>query len=214
MDIVVTDEETPVQDILIEQLAKIVTASTRTLWTQARERSGILPSGRTLLGTLVDPLGLFQSSPLVNTCDQDEKIVETTRKLVALFGNQMSTSDGLVDLSNLQRDELLEFSSILARKVWDRRSALLKTGNRFATKLLQLTAFRLENGERVSRPIRDLPESNMVKIDSSSSSILASNKPVSSRLVAARNRLEELEQADMEEPSSVIVEDPIPVKNR
>ena len=214
LDIVVTDEETPVQDILIEQLAKIVTASTRTLWTQARERSGILPSGRTLLGTLVDPLGLFQSSPLVNTCDQDEKIVETTRKLVALFGNQMSTSDGLVDLSNLQRDELLEFSSILARKVWDRRSALLKTGNRFATKLLQLTAFRLENGERVSRPIRDLPESNMVKIDSSSSSILASNKPVSSRLVAARNRLEELEQADMEEPSSVIVEDPIPVKNR
>jgi hypothetical protein len=56
LDIVLTDEETPLQQILIEQLVKVVTANARMIWTEARLRSGVLPSGRTLLGTLVDPL--------------------------------------------------------------------------------------------------------------------------------------------------------------
>jgi predicted unusual protein kinase regulating ubiquinone biosynthesis (AarF/ABC1/UbiB family) len=207
LDIVVTDEETPFQDILLEQLAKIVAANTRSIWTQARERSGTLPSGRTLLGTLVDPLGLFQSSPLVNTNESDEKTVETTRKLVKLFGNQLSTNNGLVDLSNLQQDELIELSSILARKVWDRRGALLKTGNRFATKLLELTAFRLENTERVRRPIREeLPEATIVQ----NSPSIESTPLASSRLSAARSRLDEIERED----ANQVVEDVIQVKNK
>ena len=108
---------------------------------------------RSLLGSIVDPLGLFSTSPLVNTCETDDKTVETTRKLISLVRNQLSASNGgMVDISNLQQDEVIELSSILARKVWDRRVSLLKTGNRFATKLLQLTAGRLETGERIRRP--------------------------------------------------------------
>merc|ERR1719491_1153701 len=87
LDIVLTEEETPLQQILIEQLCKILAANTRSLWTEARVRSGVLPTGRTVLGTLVDPLGLFQTSPLVNTCDQDERAVQTTRELIALLRN-------------------------------------------------------------------------------------------------------------------------------
>ena len=208
MDIVVTDEETPFQDILLEQLAKIVASNTRSIWSQARERSGTLPSGRTLLGTLVDPLGLFESSPLVNTCNSDEKTVETTRKLVALFGNQLSTSNGLVDLSDLKRDELAELSVILGRKIWDRRVALLKTGNRFATKLLELTAYRLENTERVQRRVRDSP--SVPRTSSGSPSLESSPVASSNRLSAARSRLEELERED----SNVMVEDAITVKNK
>lgn len=193
LDIVVTNEETPFQDILLEQLAKIVAANSRSIWTQARERSGTLPSGRTLLGTLVDPLGLFESSPLVNTCETDEKTVETTRQLVALFGNQLATTNGVVDISGLNRDELVELSSILARKIWDRRVALVKTGNRFATKLLDLTAFRLENTERVRRPIRDsLLEDEVVERN-----IPTGIKPESSsRLNAARSLLDQIEQEE------------------
>jgi hypothetical protein len=56
LDIVLTEEETPLQQILIEQLVKMITANARISWTEARLRSGVLLSGRTLLGTLVDPL--------------------------------------------------------------------------------------------------------------------------------------------------------------
>jgi hypothetical protein len=56
LDIVLTEEETPLQQILIEQLVKITTANARMVWTEARLRSGVLSTGRTLLGTLVDPL--------------------------------------------------------------------------------------------------------------------------------------------------------------
>ena len=47
------------QVLWIEQLSKIMTASGKTLWSQARMRSGVLPSGRTVLGTIVAPLGVF-----------------------------------------------------------------------------------------------------------------------------------------------------------
>jgi serine/threonine protein kinase len=218
LDIVVTDEETPLQEILLEQLAKIVASSTRSVWTQVRERSGTLPSGRTLLGTLVDPLGLFQSSPLVNSCDRDEQTVETTQKLVSLVRNQVASS---ADLSELPREDLLELSSILARKVWERRGALIKTGNRFATKLLQVTAFRLEGGERVSRPSRPqkVEDSPAVAEDNNlqtSSSSTADHLPeISNRLSAARSRLDDLEKGSnvIVEDVVVPVEDAVPVKN-
>ena len=201
MDIVVSDEETPFQDILLEQLAKIVAANSRSIWTQARERSGILPSGRSLLGSIVDPLGLFSTSPLVNTCETDDKTVETTRKLISLVRNQLSASNGgMVDISGLQQDEIIELSSILARKVWDRRVSLLKTGNRFATKLLQLTAGRLETGERIRRPHAQNKEITTDENEQKDeSSLLESQDAVSSRLSAARDRLEELNRLEEKE---------------
>jgi hypothetical protein len=205
LDIVVTEEESPFQDILLEQLAKIVAANSRSIWTEARERSGTLPSGRSLLGSIVDPFGLFRSSPLVNTCEADKKTVETTQKLISLLRTQVSASNenALVDLSDLQQDEVVELSAILARKVWDRRVSLIKTGNRFATKLLEQTAGRLENGERIRRPVAT--QENSDDSTSETGSAEKNNEPLegatveSSRLTAARNRLEELNQIVVDE---------------
>jgi hypothetical protein len=197
LDIVVTEDETPVQDILLEQLAKIASAGSRSLWTEARERSGVLPSGRTLLGTIVDPFGLFESSPLVNSCDADEKTIETTRKLVSLVNSQLSTSDSALDLADLQRDEVLELATILGRKFFDRRLALFRTGSRFATKLLEVTANRLEGGDRIVRPNRskDLYRSEK---DIVREAIEEEKKEeeASGRLNAARIRLDLLERED------------------
>lgn len=68
-DLILTEKETPLQTIFLEQLAKIVTVSSRSIWAELWERSGTLPSGRTVLGTLVDPLGFWRTSPLVrNEC--------------------------------------------------------------------------------------------------------------------------------------------------
>lgn len=209
LNIIFTEEETPLQEILLEQLAKIVSAGSRSIWTQARTRSGTLPSGRTLLGSIVDPLGLFESSPLVNSDDMDEKTVDTTRKLVSLMNSQLIDSDSSVDVSDLKRDEILELSSILGRKVWDRRMALLRTGSRFATKLLDVTAYRLENGDRVQRQSQDLeqPEKNM--LDNAINEENDEEKQESSgRLNAARSRLNELEKED----TNVVVEDTVPMK--
>lgn len=202
LDIVVTEEESPFQEILLEQLAKIASANSRSFWTEARERSGTLPSGRSVLGSIVDPFGLFRSSPLVNTCEADEKTVETTQKLISLLRSQVSASNpnGLVDLSGLQRDEVVELSAILARKVWDRRVSLIKTGNRFATKLLEQTAGRLESGERIRRPVaHKSDESSETTSGEGKGKPLVATAEESSRLVAARNRLEELSNVKNEE---------------
>lgn len=202
LGIVVSEEETPFQDILLEQLAKIVAANSRSIWTQARDASGTLPSGRSLLGSIVDPLGLFRSSPLVNTSEADKKTVETTQKLVTLLSNQVSASsdNSMVDISELQQDELVELAAILARKVWDRRVSLLKTGSRFATKLLEQTSTRLESGERIRRPTLETHAQNGETAPTPETAMLTntveSSPAVSSRLQAARNRLKQLEDDD------------------
>ena len=154
LDVLLTEEETPLQKILIEQVCKILAANTRSLWTEARERSGVLPTGRTVLGTLVDPLGVFQTSPLVNANDQDEKIVQTTQDLVDIIRNSQSKNEGTdmtsgVDIQSLNNEELLAFSRILSAKLWERRSAFIKSSNRFVNQMLELTVTRLESSERV-----------------------------------------------------------------
>jgi hypothetical protein len=203
----------------LEQVAKIVAANSRSIWTEARERSGMLPSGRSLLGSIVDPFGVFRSSPLVNTCEADKKTVETTQKLISLLRTQVSASNenALVDLSDLQQDEVVELAAILGRKVWDRRVSLLKTGNRFATKLLEQTAGRLENVERIRRPLAiRQPVATQENNDDSTSETGSEEKNnghlegatvVSSRLTAARNRVEKLTQiVDEQEELDQIVE--------
>jgi hypothetical protein len=217
--IVLSEEETPFQEILIEQLAKIVASSSRSVWTQVRERSGMLPSGRTVLGTLVDPLGFFRTSPLVRMNELDEKTVETTRKLIFLLQSQVSADNELLDLSKLERDEVIELSSILVRKVWDKRMGLVKTGNRLATKLLQLTADKLDRGERDTRTLP--PSQHNDVMEPEQPPVPSQTKTTDSpRLAAARYRMNDLdgeevdviEDLDVIEKLDVIVEDAVPVK--
>ena len=213
LDVVLTEDETPLQRILIEQICKILAANTRSLWTEARVRSGVLPTGRTVLGSLVDPLGLFQTSPLVNTNDQDEKAVKTTQDLVEMFRkiqakNNEGSSDAMssgVDIQSLNNEEVLAFSRILTTKLWERRSAFVKSSNRFVNQMLQLTATRLESSERVpvgertpTVGVASTPEDESKNNDNDSSSSFATPSPstattnVSPRLQQARDRLNTL----------------------
>jgi hypothetical protein len=158
LDLLVTEEETPLQKIFIEQLAKIITATTRSAWSQILKRSGFLPSGRTVLGTIVDPLGIFRSSPIVRVSELDERTVETTRNLIQLLTTTASKSGSTVNISSLTNTEIIEITSIIAQKLFTRRSGVLMTSNRLATQLLQLTADRLEKGE--GRDIIVVPSSD------------------------------------------------------
>ena len=148
LELLATEEETPLQEIFIEQLAKIISSSSRTVWADLRERSGTLPSGRSLLGAVVDPLGIFRTSPVVRSNELDEKTVETTRGLIRLAQSQLNASDDGLDASNLSRQEVVDLATTLVNKVWDRRRGIMNTSNRLARALLKITADKLEKGDR------------------------------------------------------------------
>jgi len=198
LDLLATEEETPLQEIFIEQLAKIITSSTRSAWSDLRERSGKLPTGRTVLGTLVDPLGVFRTSPIVRVNELDERTVETTRNLIELLASTSSQSaDSNVDISELTSAEIVEISSIIAQKLFDRRSAVVKTSNRLAMQLLELTAARLEKGGDRDIVVVPSPDPLMTvsdeRIHEESSSSIKKKEEDSDRLASARKILSTIE---------------------
>jgi len=203
LDLLATEAETPLQAIFIEQIAKIMSSSSRSVWTDVRERSGRLPGGRTVLGTLVDPFGLFRTSPVVRMNKLDEDTIKTTRNLINLLGKQAEANgDAAVDASNFTGEEIQQLASTLVRKVWARRSGILKTGNRLATKLLQLTADKLETGERdvLILPRAEVVATEVVATDEKKSNGVIHEESTpgkhSDRLLNARRILEEAERQE------------------
>jgi hypothetical protein len=199
LDLLASEEETPLQQIFIEQLAKIISSSSRTVWSQLRESSGVLSNGRTVLGTIVDPLGIFRTSPVVRANELDERTVETTRNLLQLLTTTTSGPSAL-DPSTLSNTEVVEISSIIVRKLWEKRSGVLATSNRLAMQLLQLTANRLERGEReiLVVPTRNtvddtapIENDGVIHVESE---LKSKPKTTSERLAGARKILETIEQ--------------------
>lgn len=223
LDLVFSEEETPLQEILLEQLAKVIASSGRSVLTTLRERSGLLPNGRTVLGTLVDPLGLWRTSPLVRMNELDEKTVETTEKLVALLQKQVRDSGNpLFDLSTLSQEESMALASILARKVWERRMAVMQTSNRFVRKFLVLFAEKLERGERDSRRLPAISSSSSFESNNGEGTGRVGQTPLlqekshpspspsSRRLQEARRRLDSLQDGS---DAVAVVPEVVPVKN-
>jgi hypothetical protein len=205
------------QNLLIEQMAKIMAASGKTLWSQARMRSGVLPrSGRTVLGAIVDPLGIFlqeqrrqqqrQSHPSkTNSSNSEDRSVVLTRQLIELI-RDYSTDNGSTLLqmmkelpSELTRPQLAAFSRILSGKIWDRRVALVQASNRFWKQTVLLQAGRstkslaVASGESL---LQGLPErkSTMREGEQPQRTIVETE-----RLQAARNFLEYYQSEEAEE---------------
>ena len=206
LDLVFAEEDTPLQEIILDQAAKIVASSGRTLLSQLRETTGVLPSGRTLLGTLVDPLGLFRTSPLVRANEADERNVETMLKLFELARKQASNSPNpAFDLNDITREEAIALTSIFVRKFWERRRGLLQTGNRFVRRSLELVAEQLEKGERDSRRVPERPSLEARKNgtkEHSSPVEAASDRLQSARRLLQGYEAEETVEAPVPEPVS------------
>jgi len=118
------------------------------LFSSLRERSGLLPSGRSVFGTLVDPLGLWRTSPAVQLSELDKQTISTTRNLIQLLQKRSVTDGDSIDVASLSNDEVVGLSRTLIRKIWDRRISFAKIGRRLAAKLIDLTADKLQEGER------------------------------------------------------------------
>jgi hypothetical protein len=83
--------------------------------------------------------------------EMDTQTIETTRKLIALAQKQLRETGGdssVFDPSTISREESAELASILAHKVWMKRSGVAKTTRRLAREMLKITAYKLEKGDR------------------------------------------------------------------
>ncbi|KAH8063587.1 hypothetical protein JL722_2768 [Aureococcus anophagefferens] len=95
-------------------------ARTRRLWADARRRSGGAGGDRSVLGSLVDPLGLFRGSKLVTEDDRDAAALDAAAKLAALASELLG--DGGGDPADQRA-----LASALASRLWARRGTSVVT---------------------------------------------------------------------------------------
>jgi predicted unusual protein kinase regulating ubiquinone biosynthesis (AarF/ABC1/UbiB family) len=154
-------EDTPASRIVTEQLVLVLAASSRQLWSELRERSGTLPGSastdaqassggsdgsarpRSVLGTLVDPLGLFRRSTLTQVDERDRAALDAAAQLAAIArdlvgpdeGGAGGAGGGLLDQQQLVRT--------LASKALERREDVWRATRRLAVEALDQTSERL-----------------------------------------------------------------------
>ena len=164
---------TPLQKLAIEEISKIIGALSRQQWKTLRERSGILPTGRSLIGTIVDPLGLFQESPLTTTDPYDERIIDSTSRLLNLLQREVEKAmpEGASIQSMVTSQDSVQFLNSLSRKLWERRREIAVFGTGVAAQLIENSITRLDNakGDRSayrnsSRRIRGSGQQNFDKV--------------------------------------------------
>ena len=163
VDLLLAREASPIQTIAIEQLALLTGAAGRARWADLRKQSGspgLEPlSDRSRLGALVDPLGLFRNSPLVENDERDMEALAAAAKLAELANELLPSGGGSSSSASgggggeeetplLAPEELQQFNTLLLRKTWERREDLQLVARRFTAKLLDQTAQRVLNSKR------------------------------------------------------------------
>lgn len=143
-DLLVTEEASPLQAIVLEQLARLLNAGVRNSWKDLRDRSGRLSNGRSVLGTLVDPLGIFANSDLVALDKTDMRALAASQTLVEILQKQTSIETN--GLQSMKPEEMREVAQVVTRKLWSNRRRLALTSNRLAVVSLLQTLDRLEKG--------------------------------------------------------------------
>ncbi|GMH57931.1 hypothetical protein TrLO_g7270 [Triparma laevis f. longispina] len=137
---VVLSVETPVNDLIIEQMAKILGATTRKGWMQLRERSGLVRNGkRSVLGLLVDPIGLWQSSAIANIDNADENVLAASTRLI-----ELAQEIGGPLLADLGEDEVRELAGVFVQKLANKREKIPAVGTKLLASIVKQTADRLE----------------------------------------------------------------------
>ena len=143
----VLETPSPLQKLVIEQLTLIVAAGSRELWAQARSRSPTIgPDNRSLLGVVVDPLGIFRSSKFIENDERDRQALEAAAKLVELGASMVGTAPatGLTtDGQSAANAEAIALARALLRKAWERRDSIPTIGRMFVLEALDQTYVRL-----------------------------------------------------------------------
>lgn len=164
---------TPLQRLVLEEVGKILGASARRTFSTVKESSGRLPTGRTLLGTVMDPLGIFSTSTLVEVDDADERILGAAGKLLEIVqsagGNSKLTTNVLQDITPADARKL---AASVSRILWEKRVELTVLTGHLAYVMLRQTARRLEKPKivkkRKDKESSALSESGVVTLEGAS----------------------------------------------
>lgn len=143
-------EDTPASRLVAEQAVLVAGAAARNAWSDVRARSGqIQGQDRSLLGALVDPLGLFRRSPLISNGERDRAALAAAEqlgeKLAALAAEGLPAAGngggggGVADAA-VDRRELLD---ALVRKLYERRGDVQRASRLIALEALDQAAKRL-----------------------------------------------------------------------
>lgn len=142
---------TPLQRLVLEEVGKILGAGARRTFSTVKESSGRLPTGRTLLGTVMDPLGIFSTSTLVEVDDADERTLEAAGKLLEIVqsaGGSKVTANVLQDITPADARKL---AASVSRILWEKRVELTVLTGHLAYVMLRQTARRLEKPKVVKK---------------------------------------------------------------
>ena len=165
---------TPLSDLVTEQLVLVLAAGTRDIFARVRERSGRLPGpggaegeGRSVLGTVLDPLGVFRGSPLVQNDERDRAALAAAAELAAIGNNLLGSgsapelaaggggvtgsliSGSAAPSSPVSAPEAQKLATALTRKAFARRDELPLLFRRLAAEALDQTAARLARPRRL-----------------------------------------------------------------
>jgi len=153
-------EDSPASSLVTEQLVLVLGARGRQAFAELRQASGSavgsvgsVGTGRSLLGTVVDPLGLFRQSELMNTDERDRAALQAAAKLADLARELLAESDagatgaaggaGEAEQQRRRQEEQQQLVRALAAKAWERREDLRVVTRRIAAEALDQAAERL-----------------------------------------------------------------------
>ena len=174
LDVLTSQPPTPLSDLVTEQLVLVLAAGTRDIFARVRERSGRLPGpggaegeGRSVLGTVLDPLGVFRGSPLVQNDERDRAALAAAAELAAIGNNLLGAgsapelaaggggvtgsliSGSAAASSPVSAPEAQKLATALTRKAFARRDELPLLFRRLAAEALDQTAARLARPRRL-----------------------------------------------------------------
>jgi hypothetical protein len=143
-------EDTPASRLVTEQLVLVLSASSRQLFSELRARSGTLQE-RSLLGTIVDPLGIFRQSALINNDDRDRAALAAAEKLAALAteiladasAGDVVTGGGAIAPSAAGAIDQQQLARALVVKAYERREDVQRVSRRVAIEALDQATLRL-----------------------------------------------------------------------
>jgi hypothetical protein len=182
---------TPLQRLVIEETSKLVGALARQSWRSLRDRSGRTLSGRSILGSLIDPLGLFVSSPLVEVDGYDRRVLESAEKVLRLCLAYIDEEDLIRSLTSIDAQR---FASSLLGKLWSKRQGVLNFSVGVTAQTIEDTILRLDKrmDMRRSSSSYDVRPSLSLKKSTYNSNEFPSNKD---RLENARKIVEDIKVA-------------------
>ena len=168
---------TPLQRLVLEEVGKILGAGARRTFSNVKESTGRLPTGRTLLGTFMDPLGIFSTSNLIETDDADERTLEAAGKLLEIVQNANGSGKAPATiLQDITPADARKLAASVSRRLWDERAELAILTGHLAYVMLRQTARRLEKPKVVKK--RKEQEQNADILADTGIVTLTSNTPL------------------------------------